>query len=117
IHTGEVVAAIDSTPIISADQAAGIVRVHRQGDRVNFTLFDEPKGDIHPTNVAVSFAAEPKETKKLSVKPPRTLAREFFNLPSMAANAAWSLRIARGPTIRPLELHGLGAGRCNGFAP
>ncbi|HXB53103.1 MAG TPA: PDZ domain-containing protein, partial [Rhizomicrobium sp.] len=117
IHSGEVVAAIDGTPINSADQAAGIVRVHRQGDRVNFTLFDEPKGDIHPGHVAVTFADEPKDTRKLSVKPPRTLAREFFNLPPMGVNASWSLRIARGPTIRPLEMHGLGAGRCNGFAP
>jgi hypothetical protein len=117
IHSGEVVAAIDGTPINSADQAAGIVRVHHRGDRVNFTLFDEPKGDIHPGNVAVTFRDEPKATKNLSVKPPRTLAREFFNLPPMGVNAAWSLKIARGPTIRPLELHGLGAGRCNGFAP
>jgi hypothetical protein len=117
IHTGEVVAAIDGTPINSADQAAGIVRVHAQGDRVNFTLFDEPKGEIHSGNVVVTFTDEPKDAKKLSVKSPRTLAREFFNLPGMGVNAAWSLRIARGPTIRPLELHGLGAGRCNGFAP
>jgi hypothetical protein len=117
IHPGEVVAAIDGTPINSADQAAGIVRVHHQGDRVNFTLFDEPKGEIHSSNVEVTFADEPKDVKNLSVKPPRTLAREFFNLPSMGANAAWSPLIARGPTIRPLEMHGLGAGRCNGFAP
>ena len=49
--------------------------------------------------------------------PPRTLAKEYFLPPAMAANAAWSRRIARGPTIRPLALPGLGAGRCNGFAP
>ena len=35
----------------------------------------------------------------------------------MVANASWSKRIALGPTTRPLELTGLGAGRCNGFAP
>ena len=117
IHRGEVVAAIDGTPITSAEQAAGIVRVQRPGDRVNFILFDEPKGDIHPGTVAVTFAGDPVKPKILSVKPPRTMAREFFNLPGMGVNAAWSARIARGPTIRPLELHGLGAGRCNGFAP
>ena len=38
-------------------------------------------------------------------------------LPTMGANADWSRRIARGPTIRPLATPGLGAGRCNGFAP
>jgi hypothetical protein len=117
LHAGEVAAFIDGTPINSADQAAGIVRAHRQGDRATFTVFDETKGDIHPQDVAVTFAAEPPVTKKLSVLPPRTLAKEPFHLPSMAANAAWSLRIARGPTIRPLALPGLGAGRCNGFAP
>jgi hypothetical protein len=35
----------------------------------------------------------------------------------MLANAAWSRKIARGPTIRPLAMPGLGAGGCNGFAP
>ena len=37
--------------------------------------------------------------------------------PVPAANASWSRRILRGPTIRPLALTGLGAGACNGFAP
>jgi hypothetical protein len=117
IHAGEVAAAIDGAPIISADQAAGIVRAHRDGDRVVFTLFDEAKGDIHPKNVAVDFTGLPKPIKNLSVLPPRTLAKERFNLPPMAANAAWSQRLARGPTIRPLALPALGAGRCTGFAP
>ncbi|HWY61810.1 MAG TPA: PDZ domain-containing protein [Rhizomicrobium sp.] len=117
IHAGEVVAAIDRTPINSAAQAAGIVRAHRQGDRAVFTLFDEARGDIHSRDIAVTFAAEPPVTKKLSVAPPRTLAKEPFQRPSMAANAAWSKAIARGPTIRPLAMPGLGAGRCNGFAP
>jgi hypothetical protein len=35
----------------------------------------------------------------------------------MAANAAWSRRIARGPTIKPVALTGIGEGRCNGFVP
>jgi hypothetical protein len=117
IHAGEVVAAIDGTPINSADQAAGIVRAHRQGELAVFTLFDAARGDIHPRQFAVRFAAEAPVTRKLSVLPPRTLAKEPFHLPTMAANAAWSRRIARGPTIRPLALPGLGAGRCNGFAP
>jgi hypothetical protein len=51
------------------------------------------------------------------VTPPRTLAKEYFYPPPMAANAAWSPRMALGPTIRPHQLFGLGDGRCNGFAP
>lgn len=117
LHSGEVVAAIDGAPIISAQQASGIVRQHREGDRVVFTVFDEAAGDIHSKDVAVNFIAQPPVTKKRSVKPPRTLAKEYFNLPTMGANADWSRRIARGPTIRPLAIPGLGAGRCNGFAP
>jgi hypothetical protein len=117
LHPGEVVAAIDGSPITSAPQAAGIVRDHREGDRVVFTVFDETKGDIHPKDVAVNFAAEPPVTKKRSVLPPRTLAKENFYLPTMGANADWSRRIARGPTVRPVAIPGLGAGRCNGFAP
>jgi hypothetical protein len=117
IHAGEVVAAIDGAPISSADQAAGIVRAHRQGDRVSFALFDEPHGDIRSKNIAVNFTDPPKPVKKLSVLPPRTLAEEVFNYPPMAANAAWSKAIARGPTIRPLAMPGLGAGRCSGLAP
>jgi hypothetical protein len=117
IEEGEVVAAIDGIQINSADQAAGIVRAHGDGDKAIFTLFDEPRGDIHPRDVTVTFTGPPEKPKKLSVKPPRTIAPEFFNLPAMAANAAWSLKLARGPTIRPLAMPGLGAGQCNGFAP
>jgi hypothetical protein len=117
IHAGAVVAAIDGVVIVSPDQAAGIVRAHRESDRVVFTLFDEPKGDIHAKDVSVTFLAEKPVSKNLSVLPPRTLAREYFYLPTMGANAAWSRRIARGPTIRPLAMPGLGAGRCNGVAP
>jgi hypothetical protein len=117
LHAGEVVAAIDGAPVTSAQQASGIVRQHRDGDRVVFTIFDETVGDIHSKDVAVNFIAQPPVTKKRSVKPPRTLAKEYFPLPTMGANADWSRRIARGPTIRPLAIPGLGAGRCNGFAP
>jgi PDZ domain len=117
IHAGDVVAAIDGIAIVSPDQAAGIVRAHGEGDRVVFTLFDETTGEIHPKDVAVTFLGEKPASKNHSVLPPRTLAREYFYLPTMGANAAWSRRIARGPTIRPLAIPGLGAGRCNGFAP
>ena len=99
-----------------AEQAAGLVRAYRSGDRVAFTLFDEAAGDIHPTEVTVVFAAAPA-TPRHSVRPPRVLAQEYFYAPAMAANAAWSARIARGPTIQPVAMPGLGSGHCNGFAP
>lgn len=118
IKPGAVVAAIDGVRITSARQAAMIVRRHVRGDRVIFTLFDEARGAIHPENVAVTFAAAPPENKTvLRVKPPRTLAREYFNPPGMAANASWSRRLAHGASIRPRAMPELRAGDCSGLAP
>jgi hypothetical protein len=117
IKAGEVVSAIDRTAIGSARQASEIVRRHKAGDRIQLTLFDIPEGEIHPAHAVLVFAAAPPVTRKLSVRPPRTLAKEHFDRPAMVANAAWSRRIARGPTIKPLALTGLGDGHCNGFAP
>lgn len=117
IMPGEVVAAIAGHPISSARDASDIIRSKHAGDHVTFTLFDEARGDIHPHDITLIFAAAPPLTKKHSVEPPRTLAKEFFFPPGMAANAAWSRRIQRGPTIRPISLIGLGAGQCNGLAP
>jgi hypothetical protein len=117
LAVGQVVAAIDGVPVTSAAQAAGIVRSHREGDSVLFTVFDEPHGEIEPRDILLVFAGEPPLSNKHSVKPPRTLADQVFQRPGMAANAAWSRKIARGAFIRPLELRGLGKGQCNGFAP
>lgn len=117
VKPGEVVAAIDGTTIQSARQASDLVRRHAGGDRITLTLYDVTQGEVKPQDVTVTIADAPPVTNKFSVHPPRTLAREFFNSPAPAANAAWSPRIYRGPTIRPLPLTGLGAGRCNGFAP
>ncbi len=117
LEAGQVVAAIDGVPITSAAQAAGIVRSHREGDQVLFTVFDEPHGEIEPRDIMLVFAGEPPLSNKHSVKPPRTLADQFFPRPGMAANAAWSQKIARGAFIKPLALKGLGKGQCNGFAP
>src|SRR5580693_5468916 len=89
IKPGEVAAAIDGIAINSAGDASGIMRAHGGGDRVMLTLFDETSGDIHPQQVALTVADAPPVTKDLSVKPPRTLAKEFFYPPPMAANAAW----------------------------
>ncbi len=114
---GQVVAAIDGVPIHSAAQAAGIVSHTSAGTRVVFTVFDIPSGDIDPVTMTVDVIAEAPVTNKFSVNPPRVLAKEFFNAPTMAANAAWSDRLARGPTVRPTALLGLGSGQCNAFAP
>jgi hypothetical protein len=117
IKPGEVVAAIDGEPILSARQASDLVRAHRPGDHVSFTLYDVTRGEVKPETVSLTFESQPVPKKKFSVHPPRTLAKEYFLPPVPAANASWSRRILRGPTIRPLALTGLGAGACNGFAP
>src|SRR3984957_4476772 len=118
IKAGAVVAAIDGVTITSARQASMIVRQHDAGDRVAFTLFDEASGTIHPKNVSVTFDAGPPENKIIfRVKPPRTLAKEFFNPPSMAANASWSHRLAHGVSVRPRAMPKLDSGECSGVAP
>jgi hypothetical protein len=117
IKPGEVVAAIDHVSIASARQASELVRAHAAGDHIVLTLYDINKGEVHPDDVTLTFDAAPPVTKSFSVKPPRTLAREFFYKPTSAANASWARRIALGATIRPLALTGLGEGQCNGFAP
>lgn len=117
IKPGEVVAAIDGEPILSARQASDLVRAHHAGDHVSFTVYDVTKGEVKPQTVSLTFEQQPVPKKKFSVHPPRTLAKEYFMPPVPAANASWSRRILRGPTIRPLALTGLGAGACNAFAP
>ncbi len=117
IKPDEVVAAIDGADITSARQAAQIIRGGKVGDQVTLTLYDITQGEIKPRKVSLTFGDEPVPTKKFSVRPQRALAREYFYPPFPAANAAWSRRIYRGPTIRPLALDGLGAGQCNAFAP
>ncbi|HUO01811.1 MAG TPA: PDZ domain-containing protein [Rhizomicrobium sp.] len=118
IKAGAVVAAIDGTAITSARQASMMVRKHGAGDRVVFTLFDEARGAIHPKNVALTFTDAPPDDKTIfRVAPPRTLAREFFNPPTMAANAAWSHRLSHGVSIRPRAMPELDAGNCSGVAP
>src|SRR5581483_11583881 len=116
ISAGEVVAAIDGVPIRSARQASDLMREKRPGDSATLTLFDETKGDIHPRKATLVLAVAPPVTRKLSVKPPRTLAKAFFSPPPMAANAAWSRGLAHGASIRPLALPQLGSGLCTALA-
>jgi hypothetical protein len=117
IESGMVVAAIDGMPIVSAHQASNIIRAHGPGEQVTLTLYDITQGEVKPQTISLKVEEEPVATKKFSVRPPRTLAKEIFYPPFPAANAAWSPRLLRGPTIRPLALSGLGAGQCNGFVP
>ena len=117
IKPDEVVAAIDGTQITSARQAAALIRARPPGDQVVLTLYDVNKGEVKPQTVSLRITEEPVPTKKFSVHPSRILAKEYFYPAFPAANAAWSRRILRGPTIRPQALSGLGAGQCNAFAP
>lgn len=117
IKPGEVVSAIDGSPIHSAGQASDIVSAHKAGEHVTLTLYDITQGEIHPRRVTLIFDAIPVSTRSFSVRPPQTLAKEYFYPPRAAANAAWSRRILLGPTIKPLELSALAQGRCDGFAP
>src|SRR5579872_6709126 len=118
MRAGAVVAAIDGTSITSARQASAIVRDHKSGERITLTVFDEARGAIHPRSVVLVFDAAPPVSKTIfSVAPPRTLAKEAFNPPSMAANAAWSRRLAHGVSVRPRAMPQLTAGTCSGVAP
>lgn len=117
LAAGEVVAAIDGVAITTARQASNLVRAGKSGQRITLTLYDITKGEVRPKGVSLMLDAAPPVGKKFSVDPPRTLAKEPRPLPIVAANAAWSKRILRGATIKPLALSGLGAGQCNGLAP
>lgn len=118
IKPGAVVGAIDGEAIVSARQASAIIRGHKAGDRVVLTLFDEARGAIHPRNIVLLFDAAPPASKTIfSVEPPRTLAKEDFNPPGMAANAAWSRRLAHGVSVHPRAMPQLTAGTCTGVAP
>jgi hypothetical protein len=118
IRPGVVVAKIDGEDIRSARQASEIVRRHRAGDRVILTLFDEPRGRVRPKDVPLVFDAAPPANEKIySIDPPRTLAKEKFAPPVMAANAAWSRRLTHGVSVRARALPQLTAGICTGVAP
>lgn len=117
IRPGEVVGAIDGVAITSARQGSDLVRRGRAGEQIILTLYDITKGEVRPRTVTLIFDSMPPPGKKLSVEPPRTLAKVPPAPQTVAANAAWSERLLRGAAIKPLPLFGLGDGPCNGFAP
>lgn len=117
IRPGEVVGAINGVAIASARQASDLVRQIRSGEQVTLALYDITKGEVRPRDVRLTFDTAPLPGKKLSVEPPRTLAKIPPTPQSVAANAAWSKRILHGAAIKPLPLFGVGEGACNGFAP
>ena len=117
IEPGMVVAAINGVAVASARQASDMVRSRSPGQRITLTVYDITQGEVHPQLLTMVVDAAPPISKKFSVHPPRTLAKEYFYPPFPVANASWSKRIHLGPTIRPLALSGLGAGQCNAFAP
>ncbi len=117
IKAGEVVSRIDGRTVASVTQAARLMRNALSGTRMVLTLYDITQGEVHPRDVAVTLIKEPETPRKLTVNPLRVMVKEPRPPPIAAANAAWSRRILRGPTIRPVPLFGLGSGACNGFAP
>jgi len=86
IEPGMVVAAINGTPITSARQASDMIRARAAGDQVILTLYDITRGEVHPRDVSLSFDAAPPVSKKFSVRPSRTLAKEVFGQPFPAAH-------------------------------
>src|SRR5271170_908353 len=67
IKPGEVVAAIDGEPVQSARQASDMVRRHRAGDHVTFTLYDVTEGEVKPQTVSLTFEDQPVSRKSFSV--------------------------------------------------
>ena len=117
IRPGEVIGAIDGVVITSARQASDRVLRGKVGERAVLTLYDITKGEVRPRDVTLTFDNVPLSAKKLSVAPPRTLAKIPAAPQTAVANAAWSERLLRGAAIKPVPLFGLGDGPCNGFAP
>jgi hypothetical protein len=119
IAPGDVVAAIDGTPVSTGRQAARLVRSYAAGRSAMLTLYSVADGEVKPRKVPLIFAADPdpRVSRKYFVDPPRILAKESFALPPIAAGAALSRRLSRGAFIRPQPLYGLGRESCNGLAP
>lgn len=117
IEAGAVVAAIDGEKILSARQAAEKVTRYREGEAARFVVY--APGEAKPETVSLTFTRDPDPAmlKKYSVRPARTLAKDPRELPPIGANAAWTRRIARGASTKPIPLTGLGHSGCNGLVP
>jgi hypothetical protein len=117
IKPGAVVAEIDGETMLSARQAARKIGRYREGAVARLTVY--VPGDAKPKHAVLAFTRKPDPAvlKKYSVKPVVTLAKDRRDLPPIGANAAWTRRIARGASTRPLLLHGIGHGQCNGLVP
>jgi hypothetical protein len=117
IKPGTVVAAIDGEAMLTARQAAEKIGRYREGQGARFTLY--PPGEAKAQTISLVFAPrpDPVKLKKYSVRPVQTLAKDPRELPPIGANAAWTRRIARGASTKPMLLHGIGQGRCNGLVP
>ncbi len=117
LKTGDVVAKLDGVPISSPRHASDMFRRRQTGERIELTTFRVSRGEPYPRNVLLRLESEPLSTRKLSVHPLRTLEKRPFKHPPPVANAAWTRRIAKGATIKPMVLRSLRAGRCSGLAP
>ncbi len=117
LRTGEIVTAIDGRAVETATHAADMVDARRPGARISLGVLDLGTEDSLPQKVVVALADGPAPSKKVyTVRPPRTLAREWSFGPTMAANAAWAPRISRG-AINPYPLKVLSEDACSAVAP
>ncbi len=117
LKAGEIVTKIGDAPVESAAQAADLVDAHKAGDRLELTVLDITTEDSKPRTIAlIVLPGRPPSTKVYTVRPVRTLAREWDFGPAMAANAYWSPRIARGP-VKPFPLKLFVSRSCSALAP
>ena len=117
LKAGEIVTAINGTIVESASHAADLVDAHKAGDKLVLTVLDVTMDDPKPKKVPlILLPGRPPSKTMYTVRPTRTLAREWDFGPTMAANASWSARIARG-AVRPFPLSLFKRGGCSGLAP
>lgn len=117
LKAGELVTAINGTPVDSASAAADFVEASKIGDTLVLTVLDVTSDDPKPVKIPlVLLPGRPPSKTMYTVRPTRILAREWDFGPTMAANASWSARIARG-AVKPFPLKRFDGGSCSALAP
>lgn len=117
IKTGAILAAIDDVPLRSAADGAARLARYRSGQTAILTLHDGTGEKPRRITLAFTAAPDPVKQQKYTVYPPPLVARDGYKPMPMSGNAAWTKRIQRGATTKPMKLTGFGTGRCNGLAP
>jgi hypothetical protein len=117
IKPGMIVGAIDGEKLRSAADGVERIARMRSGQIAALTLYDGMGEKPQQVPVTLAETPDPARQQKYSVYPPRLLAKDAYKPMPMAGNAAWTKRIQRGATTKPMKLIGFGTGRCNGLAP